>query len=474
MSRTKIVATLGPASDSPEMIQALLEGGVDLFRLNFSHGDLERHAAIFGHIRRIARERQSASAVMADLCGPKVRVDPVQEGGVPIVPGHSVDIVAEHVIGTPERISTNRPQLVHEIRRGHRVLIDDGAIRLRAAESSAGTIRCVCEVGGVIHTRKGVNLPDTTLDVPSLTAADQRSAEWARVNQVDYVALSFVRSAADLADLRTILGSKEPRPHVVAKIETPHAVNHLEEIIAAADAVLVARGDLGVEVDLAEVPLLQKRIVRLCQQAGKPVIVATQMLQSMVELPTATRAEVSDVANAVLEGADAVMLSAETSIGKHPLAAVRLMDHIAATAEPHACLDAGLLSSARSSARSEDTLGIVRAAEKLARESAARAVVVWTRSGNTARLLSKCRLSCPVVGLSPDETVCRRMALYYGTQPMQFSPNENVAEMLASLSRLLIEAKLAEPGDRIVVVAGSNLRRIGFSNFILLHRLALP
>lgn len=471
MLRTKIIATLGPASDDASTIAALIDAGVDVFRLNFSHGTLERHGRTLDNIRSVCRDRRAAIAVMADLCGPKIRVDKIDNGSFDIVPGDEIDIVPGTVVGTKERISVNRPELVAELEVGQRVLIDDGNVRLRVKTAVDDRVTCVCEVGGRISDRKGVNVPNTDIAVSAVTDKDRADLAWAVQHEVDYVAVSFVRTAADLRTVRDLLPLSGPRFPLVAKIETPQATEHLDEIIEAADIVLVARGDLGVEMDLACVPLIQKRITRLCRQAGKPVIIATQMLQSMVDNPVPTRAEVSDVANAILDSADCVMLSAETAIGRYPVEAVGMIDRVGRNTE-------AFLATVRRETKvlspemRRVTTVVSQGADLLARELDARLVAVWTEAGNTARLLSKHRLDQLVVGICPDERVCRRMAMYYGVHPVLAQRESTTKAMVGQVDRLLIDRRLADPGDMIVIVAGTHLDEPGATNALLIHLVA--
>lgn len=469
MIHTKIVATLGPASDSIEMIGRLVDAGVDVFRLNFSHGTLEGHARTLDHIRTACRRRGSMAAVMGDLCGPKIRIDPLEDEGIPIAPGDHIEIVRGHLVGTAQRISTNRPELVAEVDVGHRILIDDGSIQLRVSERSADRLACVCEVGGVIKPRKGINLPDSQLAMSALTEKDFEDLAWALEHELDYIALSFVRSATDLRELRERIPLANETCRIVAKIETVQAIEHLDEIIETSDVILVARGDLGVEMDIAQVPLLQKQIVAQCQHAGKPVIIATQMLQSMVEHPTATRAEVSDVANAILDAADCVMLSAETSVGAYPLESVTMMNRIAEQTERYL---KGRVETARMDARltmRRVTTAVAHGANLLARELDATLVAVWTRTGNTARLLSKTRLNVPVIDLSPDASVCRRMSIYYGVLPVLLRRRTPTSAMLREVDALLMQQGRVQPGDLIVVVADTRLEQQGATTRLLLH-----
>lgn len=469
MIRTKIVATLGPASDSSEMIEHLLEAGVDVFRLNFSHGTLEQHARTFERIRRACREHGSMAAVMGDLCGPKIRVDPVEDDGFEITRGDRIEIAADHLVGHPRRISTNRPELVREVQVGHSILIDDGLVRLRVTETHDDRLACVCEAGGMIRTRKGMNFPDSDLKMSAMTEKDREDLAWALDNKLDYIAMSFVRSQQDLHELRELMPLSGTESRLVAKIETAQAIEHLDGIIESADVILVARGDLGVEMDLARVPLLQKTIVRQCQKAGKTVVIATQMLQSMVEQPTATRAEVSDVANAILDAADGVMLSAETSIGAYPIESVRMMTRIAEKTETYLRErdESARIDAAKTMRRI--TTAVAHGANLLARELSAKLVAVWTETGNTARLLSKTRLNTMVIGLSPDEHVCRRMSLYYGVIPIKLTRRHDVPVMLQELDALFLEQGLADCGDLLVVVAGTRLEEEGATNALLIH-----
>ena len=466
MIRTKIIATIGPGSESPAAITALIDAGVDVFRLNFSHGTIETHAAVFG---RIAGARQAAGlpvAVMADLCGPKIRLGVIEGGGFTIRPGDRVALDADATSGSPKRVGVNRPQLMGEVKEGHRILIDDGNVELRVEGVTPSALNCICVIGGRLSDRKGMNFPDSDLAVSTLTAKDLSDLKWIVGQEFDYVALSFVRSAADIAELRKQLPAGSPI-QIVAKIETRHATRCLDEIIGAADAVMVARGDLAVEVDLATVPLIQKDIARRCRIAGKPMIVATQMLQSMVERPTPTRAEVSDVANAILDEADCVMLSAETAVGPYALEAVRMMGRIAQKTEAFPKLEPG--AAILSPQTRAVTTAVGHGASVLCRELGVKLVAVWTESGRTARLLSKHRVPATIVGLSADAAICRRTAMYYGVRPMQLWRNGDNDEMLRELDGALKAAGLAVSGDRIIVVAGTYLDDPGATNALLIH-----
>lgn len=468
MIHTKIVATLGPATDSEEMIRQLIDGGVDIFRLNFSHGTLEQHAATYRRICKVREQMDALVAVMGDLCGPKIRVDPIEDDVFEISRGETLQIFAEHRVGSADGVSTNRPELVREVKAGHRLLIDDGAVRLRVKESHDDHLICTCEVGGEIRTRKGINCPDSDLEMSALTDKDIEDLEWAVEARLDYIALSFVRSAKDLHELRERL-PLDDEMRVVAKIETVHAIRYLDDIIEASDVILVARGDLGVEMDLARVPILQKKIVRACQNAAKPCIVATQMLQSMVESPVATRAEVSDVANAILDKTDCVMLSAETSVGTYPLESVETLTKTAQYTEEDLRLRNRASRIDANLTMRRVTTAVAHGASLLARELDAKLVAVWTGTGNTARLLSKTRLGVPVIGLSKDAHVCRRMAMYFGVTPICMERHRDVLQMLREVDDALLQRNLVKPNDLIVVVAGTRLEHQGATNALFIH-----
>jgi len=469
-TRTKIVATLGPASSTAEVIEPLLRAGVNVVRLNFSHGTRPAHARVLETVRAASQRLGLPVAVMGDLCGPKIRLLEIEGGAVDVEPGHELRIVREPVLGNAKRVAANRPELFEDAEAGQRILIDDGAVRFHVVAKEPGGLLCRCYVGGRIGSRKGLNLPDTDLSVPALTDKDLDDARWAAAAGLDYLALSFVRRAEDVQSLRQRLDADRGECHIVAKIETRHALDHLDDIIEAADAVLVARGDLGVEVDVATVPRLQKDMTRRCRQAAKPVIVATQMLQSMVESPTPTRAEVSDVANAIYDGADAVMLSAETAVGRFPVRAVEMMRHIAAETEAFGGDDTPPAASSR---RNTDVAcAVARSLESIADDVNAKVVVVRTRSGRMARLVSKHRLARPVIAVTPAEHVTRRMALYFGVVPVLAEQCHGLEAQIAQVEHMLAERGWAGPGDLIVIGRGPSTVAAGNSGSVTIHAIA--
>ncbi|HUS91031.1 MAG TPA: pyruvate kinase [Phycisphaerae bacterium] len=466
--RTKIVATVGPASGSRERLEDLARAGADVFRINFSHGSDEQHGEFLRNIRAAEAALGEPLAVMGDLCGPKIRVGGILGGGILLGDGQEIAIRREPVEGNAMRVSTTLPELVDAVEVGQGILLDDGKIRLRVVAVEPPE-QIVCEVvrGGVLASGKGINLPSTALPVAALTEKDRRDAAWIARRDFDYVALSFVRTAGDVRELRALLDAAGCGARIVAKIEKPQAVENIEEIIDAADAVMVARGDLGVEMDLPAVPVAQKRIARLCQAAGTCCIIATQMLETMTHSPTPTRAEVSDVANAVLDHADAVMLSGETAVGEFPAAAVRMMNDIVRQTQAYHDETSAAVRVVHASAR---TVAALAAGVKamLAAEDIA-AVAVYTATGTTARLLAKSRLPCPILAMAADVAVVRRMCLYYGVAARQAPAPEHTREVLKLAERFAADLGVAKRGDRIVVVSGRPIGRPGAANTLVVH-----
>ncbi|MBP7933891.1 MAG: pyruvate kinase [Phycisphaerae bacterium] len=452
MIRTKLIATVGPACDNDAVLGQMIDAGVNVFRLNFSHGTLDAHAASLGRIRRLAIHRGAMIAVLGDLCGPKIRLGKIAAGKCELVVGQEVTFQRAEIEGTPQRLWSGYASLIDDVQEGHRVLIDDGNVRLRAIGKQKDELVCRCEVGGMISDRKGINLPDSKVSAPALTEKDRGDLDWAVAHDLDWVALSFVRQPEDLRQLRAILKQRRSGLRIMAKLEKPEALEHVDEIIALSDGVMVARGDLGVEMDLARVPVIQKEIALHGQHDGKPVVIATQMLQSMVASPVPTRAEVSDVANAILDRGDAVMLSAETSVGQFPVEAVRMMGRIAEQTESFGQRRGQELGINLTTSLPVAT-AIVRGTAVVAREMKPPLVALWTPSGETATLLSKHRLEAPIVALSPDERVCRQMALLYGVIPIHMDLCQGFRAMLSQLDEVLLQRGLAAKRDRIVVVA---------------------
>jgi pyruvate kinase len=459
--RTKIVATIGPASSSREVLVELAKAGVDAFRMNFSHGTHAQHAAAAKLVREVQTELQKALALIADLQGPKLRIGDLEAPRV-LVKGEEVLVVGEQVAIDGELPIA--PEVIGEVLRpGHDVLIDDGLVRLTVEEVKEGRALCRVVVGGEVKTHKGVNLPGVPVPIPSLTKKDLDDLSFALGLGVDYVALSFVRAAADVRDLQAIIRQHGSPARVIAKIEKAEAVDVLDDVLAEADAVMVARGDLGVEMGAATVPLLQKRIIHRCLEVGKPVITATQMLESMIEHAEPTRAEASDVANAILDGTSAVMLSAETAAGNYPVEAVETMDRIARAVEPSMDYRHQM-----PEADEGPTVGraMSNAACDLAEALRARAILVPTFTGRTASAVARLRPRRPIVGLSHHRTALQQMALEWGVTPVMMPETENVEDLWVRSLEAARKARAIDPGDRVVLTAGTAVNLPGSTNVI--------
>jgi pyruvate kinase len=471
MIRTKIVATMGPACGDVDNLHSLFQAGVDVCRLNFSHGDLDWHLKMLRNIREAAARWSQPIAILGDLCGPKIRLGPIGGEGMPINVGDELIIQRAPCVGSGGRVSSIYADLVDDVQVGHRLLIEDGLLRFICTEKNFGEIRCNCMIGGILRSSKGINLPDTRVNVPSITDRDWECADWAIENDLDYLALSFVRSADDLHLLREHLRNKSADIHLIAKIEKAEALDQMDAIIEASDGLMIARGDLGVEMDVAQVPIIQKDLIRRCQTAGKPVIVATQMLQSMIEQASPTRAEVSDVANAIFDGTDAVMLSGETSVGKFPLGSVHTMSHVAEVTEEYLInsTPAPALSAKSNSAGLRYSFAIARGVREIVEDLKMKLVVIWSQTGATARIFSKGRFPVPIVALSSDHGALRKMALHFGVIPHEMAPPQNMLDLVQAVDALIQERKFAALGDRIVIVSGAALGTPGTLNGVIVH-----
>jgi pyruvate kinase len=462
VSRAKIVATLGPASADPATLTALLRAGMDVARLNFSHGDHAWHARTIRRLRAAARRLGRSVAVIADLPGPKIRTGPLRGGGpVMLRAGGTVRLTGRDEPGDASRLGIAYPRLARDVRPGDRVLLSDGLIELRVRRIARGDVSCVVVHGGLLREHQGVNLPGARLAIGSLTPRDRVHLRFALGQGVDYVAQSFVRGPADVLALKRLIARAGRDTPVLAKIEKPEALENLDAILAVADGVMVARGDLGVEMSPESVPVAQKAIIRRANERRRPVITATQMLESMIENPRPTRAEASDVANAVFDGTDALMLSGETASGRHPVEAVAMMDRIIARAEaaidrvPRRRREEGPLTVAET---------ISQAAAQATDHLAMRGLVVFTTTGSTARLVSKWRPTVPIVAFSPERSVRRRMALYWGVVPRRLGHVRGVERLEREVARRLREEGYARRGDRIGIIAGAPFGRPGSAN----------
>jgi pyruvate kinase len=465
--KVKILATLGPASSSEEMIEKLLRAGVDAFRVNMSHGEQAQHASTIAMIRAAEEKLDHAIGILCDLQGPKLRVGTFAEGRTVIPHGHHFTLDRNPEPGDAARVQLPHPELFGLLEKGQRLLVDDGKIRLRVIRAGKDEILCSAEVGGVISDRKGVNVPDAVIPIPALTEKDRRDLAFAVEHGADWIAQSFVQRPEDVAEARRLMGGYGA---LMAKIEKPAAVERIDEIIELSDAIMVARGDLGVELHPEEVPPLQKRIVERARWHGKPVVVATQMLESMITSPTPTRAEVSDVANAVYDGADAVMLSAETATGAWPVEAVTIMDRIGQQVERDGNYRMRVnLMATPADGTIADALAAACAA--IADDLPIEGIIVFTASGSTARRVARERPSVPMLVLTPSTKTARRLALLWGAHAVRTRDIGSFEEMIAKGKRMALRQGFGKAGSRLVTLAGVPFGTPGATN--LLHVVTL-
>lgn len=452
--RTKIVATIGPATDSNKSIRELLKSGVNVFRLNMSHGDHEYHREVFARIRECSLKEGINSAILMDLCGPKIRTGKFIDNAVNLKKNENVVISCKKGVGKKGLIISQYKQLYKDVKKGERVLLDDGNLECKVVGVVGKEVTCKVVYGGTLKNNKGINLPDSTVSVSSFTAKDKKDVQLAMELSADFIALSFVRTAKDVKGLQRYMRRVNKELPVVAKIEKPEAVDNIKEIISTSYGIMIARGDLGIELPAEEVPLIQKNIIQLAREKNKPVIVATQMMESMITNARPTRAEVGDVANAALSGSDAVMLSAETAAGKYPIKTVKMMDKILREIEAHQWTtgkfgdDLGSMTSKPSSRRA-----IAHAANTLAHELRLQGIIVPTRSGHTAAVLSASRPSSPLLGVSARKETCHRLSLHWGIIP--FFIEEKEAHDWHLLSQdICNRCKLTKTGNRVLLVSG--------------------
>ncbi|GAA1492533.1 pyruvate kinase [Curtobacterium herbarum] len=466
MRRAKIVSTLGPATADYEVVKQIIQAGVDVARLNLSHGDYSVHEANYVNVRRAAEELGKPVAILVDLQGPKIRLAKFADGPHELAVGDEFTITTEDIPGTKDVCGTTFKGLPQDVKPGDPLLIDDGRVRLRVLDTDGVRVRTEVVVGGMVSNNKGINLPGVAVNVPALSEKDEADLRWGIRIGADLIALSFVRNASDVVRAHEIMDEEGKRLPVIAKVEKPQAVDALEEIIDAFDSIMVARGDLGVELPLEAVPIVQKRAVELSRRMAKPVIVATQMLESMISSPIPTRAETSDVANAVLDGADAVMLSGETSVGDYPIETVRTMARIVESTEDH-----GLERIAPLGTKPR-TLGgaITLAAVEIAEFTEASYLCVFTESGDSARRMSRLRHGLPIIAFTPNEATRRRLALTWGVRSFLVDRKTHTDELFSQVDDVLIDNGLAIPGDRVIVTAGSPPGLEGSTNDLRVHR----
>lgn len=464
--RTKIVATLGPASSSPEVLARLFQAGADVFRLNFSHGSHEDHAARFAMIRELEEKFDRPIGILADVQGPKLRVGRFGGGRVHLQTGQTFRLDLNPTPGDAGRVNLPHPEIISAASIGTTLLLDDGKLRLRVARKRDDALDTEVVVGGPLSDRKGVNVPDVVLPIPALTQKDRADLDFALQHGANYIGLSFVQRPEDVAEARALTGG---RAWIMTKMEKPQAVENLDAILQLSDAVMVARGDLGVELPPEEVPLVQKRIVRAARALGKPVVVATQMLESMISAPAPTRAEASDVATAVFDGADAVMLSAETAAGQYPFEAVNIMDRIIARVEQDPGWR-GIIETSRPEPEHAAADAIAAAARQIGHTLGAAAIVAFTASGGTAVRIARERPEAPIIGLTPDVQTARRLAVTWGVHAIVAPDVHSMSEAVTRALRAAHIEGFAQKGDEIVVAAGIPFGHSGSTNTLRVAR----
>jgi pyruvate kinase len=466
MRRAKIVATLGPATASYENIRAIIDAGVNVARMNLSHGSYDVHEGVYANVRKAAADAGKPVAVLVDLQGPKIRLGKFEGGPYELAEGDIFKITTEDVVGTRELSGTTFKGLPNDVKAGDFLLIDDGKVKVKVLETDGVVVTTEVVVAGAVSNNKGINLPGVAVNVPALSDKDEADLRWGLKLGADFIALSFVRNAEDIQRVHEIMDEEGKRLPVIAKIEKPQAVDNLEEIIDAFDGIMVARGDLGVELPLEAVPIVQKRAVELCRRMAKPVIVATQMLESMISSPIPTRAETSDVANAVLDGADAVMLSGETSVGEYPVITVQTMARIIESTEDHG------LERIQPLGTKPRTQGgaITLAASEVAEFVGAKFLCVFTESGDSVRRMVRIRHTIPVLGFTPEESIRRRMQLNWGVETFLVDRVTHTDAMFGQVDDILLGLHKAEIGDKVVVISGSPPGISGSTNDLRVHK----
>ena len=466
--KTKIVCTIGPATESEGKLVELVNAGMNIMRLNFSHGTFEEHQKRVESIRSIMSKSGKVVGILQDLCGPKIRIGTFKDSMITLHEGATFTLTTDEIEGTAERVHINYPQLPKEVKKGTIIMLQDGTKRLEVTEVKGNDIVTKVMIGGKLSGRKGVNVPGANLSLSALTDKDRTDVEFGIRNKVDFVALSFVRRASDIQDLRAILDKAGSKAHVIAKIETPEALEAIDDIIALSDGIMVARGDLAIEIPAEEVPIVQKMLISKCNAVGKPVITATQMLESMIKNPVPTRAEVSDIANAIIDGTDAIMLSEETTLGDFPIEAVKVMAKVAKRIE-------GEIYTRDTIAEYASSHGVTdvvsQSAVRAAHNVGAKLIVALTRSGSTARMIARYRPAEAILALSDNEQNAHKLALSFGCYPMVVPTLKNVEEIMETVRKITAESKLAKPGDKVIIVAGMPFGTSRETNFILVETL---
>lgn len=475
--RTKIVATIGPASQNVETITSLLQAGMDIARLNFSHGRHEVHAQVYNLLRNTAQELQVPITIFQDLQGPKIRTGEIENGQISLVLDQKLILTTDKILGNPEIVSVDFPGLPQSVQAGSRILLDDGNLELMVTEVQGKQVVTRVALPGVLKPHKGVNLPGSRLNIPGFTAKDAEDLEFGLQLGVDAVAVSFVRTAADIVRVRKAIKqtkNADPKTPIIAKLERPEALNNLHQIIDEADGVMVARGDLGVEMTPESVPIAQKRIIDSANHSGKMVITATQMLDSMINNPRPTRAEASDVANAIFDGTDAVMLSGETATGKYPVQAVRMMSAIIEKAESHLKEWGHWKGDIDCPSNGDDTFFVAQATRELAHDTNVAAIAAFTQSGHTALFLSKTRPDVPILAFTPDIRTYQRLNFYWGVSGHLVPFVDSVDDMIQAVEQSMLESHILDYGQQVVVTCGYPILKHHATNLALLHTIRKP
>ncbi len=467
---TKIICTLGPSSNDGRTIEKMIKEGMSVARLNFSHGTHASHAKLIGLVRKAAGNLGCPVSIMQDLCGPKLRVGKLQNDSVKLKSGDVLELAGGEFVGDEKRLPISMPQAIRDLKKGDKVFLADGNLCLRIRKAGSESVQATIVAGGELHSHQGVNLPDTKLSLPSLTDKDRDDARFGLEQGVDIIALSFVRSADDVLQLRQLIEGAGYNAPIYAKLEKPEGIKHLNKIIEVADGVIVARGDLGVEMPLEKVPIIQKEITRVASEHFKPVVIATQMLESMISSPRPTRAEASDVANTIFEGNDAVLLSGETAAGKYPVEVVRTLTSIArATEQSRKSRLESLPPIGRS--RLDFSSAVAEAAVRLAEDIGARVIACFTKSGMTARLISKQGSTLPIVAFTSDRKVLTRMPILRGVTPMHMPMIKSVDQIILKVESRLKDEKIVRQGDKIIIVASAPVAVYGQTNMLKLHEI---
>jgi pyruvate kinase len=467
--KTKIVATIGPATATEAKLEALLKAGLDVARINFSHGDFAEHQTKIDNLRNAVAKTGISCAILQDLAGPKIRIGDFKEKEIVLKEGQSFTLTTNKVDGDENRVSVNYPLFAKEVSKGHSVFLNDGRQQLEILEVKGNDVVCKVVVGGAISGRRGVNLPHSDLSISSMTEKDHADIEFGVKNEVDFIALSFVRRASDIKELRDILNAKKCKAKIIAKIETPQALANIDEILKLTDGVMVARGDLAIEIPAENVPVAQKMLITKCNDLGKPVITATQMLESMVKSPVPTRAEVSDIANAIFDGTDAIMLSEETALGDFPVEAVKMMARVALKVESdHLYMKAEKAKRHMKGLATGVVDAVTSEAVDVADRIGAKCIVALTRSGFTATMVARYKPVQPLIAFTSDEVIARQLLLSFGCVPTINKNFSTFIDALDEIRKFVLDNKIAKKGEKVVVVAGVPLNTPGVGTNLML------